>query len=935
MNVRKEPLVFALTVAVVGFLSWRQFFRAETPLRQGKGEAPVLERHPAPEVARSLAAPDARRIQRDPFSPPSNTRPLPPLELVEPPRRPLPVLRPPPWPAPAPRLYARLLAELPSVKPVDGLFAAAGEEDAEQRAASELLAQFGALKEQEKSAQDPKAAVLAAPGSKQPEPETADERAARLDSYRQLYDWIQLDEYDYLFGSIENKDRFALGSLERASEPVLLREVDPSSGRARFPGLAPVAYERARVRSYAFARTASNLIEQRRHELGPKLSRSSYSAAMRLAEDCIAARLDAPRALAMAEELYLALAAIDPQDPLPRLGLGRCLEAGYQFDRAFTTYEDLIRQFDHRAIVHLRMAGLLERFLLFDRARAEYETALARERGSCEVHWQYGRFLLARGEDAEARAHLEQASRFAPDDPDRKRERVEIRCDYGSALVRQGELEAARGVFAQALEADRTNQLALAGNVACALLAQADAAAALKPWADAGISGASWLLGGASAGAGLSDVGFELLLAGGLLDLRSGAFASARDRWLRAAKADPLRAGAAWRALSYLAEVTGAPEEAYRFADMAADADPTDAWALIQRGRLARARGDLETAESSLRAALASEVDLETALLELGDLCYAQGRYAECDRYLEQALELEPKRTQAHVLRGLAALHVGELAAARAAFDKALELDPAEPSARGGIAWCVYRGGNSKEALIQLRALDDRRRAEPESDAWRQWALAQLARISDHIEKTLMVDDFERSVLKNAWTADEGAGPVVSMLDGTVKVEGAFKEKGSVRVFQSVKSATQFVSIELDVRVAEGTQARAGLFVAREKERARATEVQTEARVSRHPDGQLQVRVVRSGELDAPESDVVGMNFPAGKWVRLRLEMAGDSAQPMINVLVDGVPVRERIPMPGFGTNTELRIGLFVAGEIGRTALVQMDNCAIVYRSGK
>ncbi|TAJ24845.1 MAG: tetratricopeptide repeat protein [Planctomycetota bacterium] len=935
---RKEPIVFLIAAGLVGVVAFRALGRADGRGVTSRGETPELVRHAAPDVARYLPRADERLIARDPFVPPSNTRPLPPLELQA---LPLPrawALFPPADFAPAPRLWSRLLAVVPEVREVPELFAAAVEASAggAQAEAAELLAQFGALSSGAGvDANTDLRGVVRSDKSDGKASETPEERAARLESYRTLYDWIQVNEYDPLFGAIRNRDRLGLNHADRAGEPIQFEELDPATGTPRMPGAKPIDYDRARVRSFGFADTVANRLDLRRHALGARLSRSLYLQALDLADDCVAARLDAPRALSIAEELYRSLAELDPEDPAPRLGLGRCYEAGFDFERALATYEDLARQFDHRALPHVRLAGLYERFLLFEKAEAELDLALARERSSYEVQWARGRYFLARGRERDALAALELAARFAPDDPDRKSERVAIRIDYGRALVANGELAAARDVLRTAVAAESANQPALVGWISAVMLEGGDVAKALADAQSLGSAAAAWLAGGGAANAALPNAEPELLLLAGLLDLRAGRFTEARDQFVRARGADPLREAAALCATSWLAEICGATEEAWSSIENAYLADPSDAWVLYQRGRLARARDDAQAAEAMLQAALGREIDCEAVLVELGRLCHDQGRYAEADRYYDQALRLSPKRASSHVLRGVAALEAGDLGAARKAFDAALALDPNEPTAAAGVAWCIYRSGNPKEALIQLRALDDRRRALPETDPWRAWAIAQVKRIADHLDKTLWTDRFDRTTLKNNWTSDEGAGPIVAMLDGTVKIEGQFKEPGQVRVFQTFKSASQFVSIEASVFIAPGSQARVGLFVAREKERAKGRELTAEARVSRHSEGQLQVRFIKAGEAEAPESDIVGTPFPLGKWVRLRIEIGGEEGQPTVTVLVDGVPVRENVAMPQLGrASTELRAGVFVEGEVGRSALVQLDDCDVVYRTG-
>ena len=91
---------------------------------------------------------------------------------------------------------------------------------------------------------------------------TPEQRAARIESWKKLHDWIRIHEGPPLFGQIRNDDRFTLRS--RADEPILFVEVDPETGQEKHPGMDPAPFGRERVLDFGFADTASNYIQVRR-----------------------------------------------------------------------------------------------------------------------------------------------------------------------------------------------------------------------------------------------------------------------------------------------------------------------------------------------------------------------------------------------------------------------------------------------------------------------------------------------------------------------------------------------------------------------------------------------------------------------------------------------------------------------------------------------
>jgi hypothetical protein len=273
------------------------------------------------------------------------------------------------------------------------------------------------------------------------------------------------------------------------------------------------------------------------------------------------------------------------------------------------------------------------------------------------------------------------------------------------------------------------------------------------------------------------------------------------------------------------------------------------------------------------------------------------------------------------------------VAEARAEFERALALEPGDPSASAGLAWCVYLEGNPEEALIQLADIEDRRRSEPEDDVWRVWARGRIAALQDHLQKVEWRDNFERKRLLNGWQTRESAGPQVSVEDGAAVISGQFTKVGDARIYREYPAGL-FVSIEASVWIEPGKDSvRAGLFAARERARKDTTEVIVEASVARHKEGGLQLGFTRSGQ--PPRTLDMQQSFPTGRWVRLKIERTGESADSAVTISMDGVPLIEDEPLASLGqTSTPLLVGLFVEGETGRAALVKMDDVSVVYRSG-
>jgi tetratricopeptide (TPR) repeat protein len=917
LALRKEQVVLIGAVAVLGLLVWRA---------QGKSgqKSPPVKKASAPELAHqnvpdpSLVLPAKRTIVppgRDIFSEPKDTRPLPPLDLVQPPIVPLAALRPPPVPGPGVSLYGKFLRV--RWQPVD---------------APDLFAEAAELSDAPVDV--PPAATGSSPGGAPSKPPagvaaTPEQMAAQLSSRKKLYDWYRMG--DYHFGQIRNNERYTLA--KRPNEDLLFVEFNPDTGQPKFPGQPPAAIPRKNVNDFDFAKTVPNEIEIRRAKFQNPLTVPEYDEALAFAEWCLERRLETPRALAVAEEMFARAAALMTQDPGPHLGLARVAEAKFEFEKAFNEYKGLIEgNLKGNPLPLVSLAQLEARFRMHDTAEARLFDAERLGRSNWKVQEALGRFLLSRGRAQEAVAHLRTASQYEPQEPEAKRARSRLRTALGAALLATGDAAEGKSWIEKALQADPTDQEAQAALVSAHLVAS-----------HAGGTNGTAV---AVAPEGDESQGFDLLLANGLALLSERTPASltkAKDSFVAAAAADPMRAYLPWRSLSFLAETTNHPEEAWRFADLAHENDPTDPWTLYQRGRLAATRDDLDGARDSFRAALDRDISFVDALAWLGVLSHRQGDYASAERYFERALALDPSLVDVQALRGVNFLEMGAIKDAEDTFKKVLAIDQDQPTARNGLAWCYYWRGDATEAMQRFRELDDNRRSFPETDPHRVYANAQIARITDHLEKSAWSDHFEgRSMLGNHWQIQENNGPTIALHDGMVTIEGTFKTQGRARIWQGI-SAADFVSIEARITIhGDGdnkTNSRVGLFVARETQRQNESRIDSEVTVSKHFDPlktTVQTRIMKQGEEEKEYTDVKGFEWKLGVPVLVRIERLGKEKEtPTVRILFDGVPVLDGASIPTLGrTTNELRVGVFAEGQIGRTVRVDVDDVEIVRRGG-
>jgi tetratricopeptide (TPR) repeat protein len=890
MNIKTEVAVFALFAAWAGWKASGLNADEVAPNRGRRGGgAQVYESVPSADLARALP-PMGRDswFSRDLFAPPSDTAPLPPLTLVLPPMEALSALAPPTAYGPGPK-GLHLLRRSADVRPVPGLFAGSDEV-----AGAAAVDEF-----------DPINPVDMSP----------EQRAARLEAFKRLYDWVVV-QGRLRFGQIRNKERF---DLARLNEQVLFVEIDPDTSLEVYPGQDPFKYERDMVSDFGLANTPANFIELRLREFEFPIRHGDYNDALEFAGRCVELRNDSPRALDVAKQMYKAAAEANPTEVAPQLGLARCYEVGFEFEAALGLYREITAgRFKTEAAPWARLGDLLADFRLFEPAEEAYREALRARSSNWEARWRYGRFLLGRGRAAEALDHLREASRR---EPDSRTARVDIRSTLGACFLHLGQVQEAYDTFSKARNADPDDDRGLAGMFSAALFLGEE----LQPDLTEAAQSAP-------------DASFDLLLAFGLQAIDQELWPSARLYLERATQADPFRAWMAWRALSWLAEITGNPEEAYSFIERAYLSQPTDPWTLYQLGRLLSQQDDPLGATAAFRAALDRDLDFVDALIGLGRLQQLAGEYESAERYYERALSVDGARPVVHSLRGFNHFQLGEPDAAGKDFERALVEARRQgislASAANGQAWSFYASGDSREARTRFAQLLDERRNEPEGDLHRAYADEQAKRIVDHESKEVWTDRFDRvATLGNAWSLDESDGIISVLRDGELWLEGQLDRSGQGRVYQTLP-AERFLSIEATITIHESVQATVGLFVARENVGS-SGEVRTVARVAlrRNGAGAVQAAFTRKGQHEAEVMDLPEQRWAVGEPMQVRIERRGEAGDTRVTLWLDGLPVLDDIEVQSLGrSQSPVRFGVFVQGDANRSAKIAIDNVNVVRR---
>ncbi|MDA1264598.1 MAG: tetratricopeptide repeat protein, partial [Planctomycetota bacterium] len=635
--------------------------------------------------------------------------------------------------------------------------------------------------------------------------------------------------------------------------------------------------------------------------------------AARFADRCVELRNDTDRALKVAEKMYRALTEANASDLEGFLGLARCYELGFRFDDAFSLYRSLTEgRFSTEPAAWARLGELMAQFRLFDRAEESFREGLRARRTDWEANWRFGRFLLDRGRADEAIEVLEQAALRQPTGVEWARTRAGIRADLGACLLHLGRVQESHDAFQGVVSSDPSDDRGLAGVYSAALFLEDAESPDLS-----------------TVGQDVAEASFDLLLALGLQAIDQQEWSLALRSLERAVRTDPFRAWQAWRALSWLAEITGHPEEAYSYIERAYLAEPTDPWILYQLARLLTQQGDVPGAMSAYREALDRNLNFADALIGLAHLSQLTGEFEAAERYYHRALSIDPGRPVVHSLRGFNHFSLGNTDLAGQSFQEARELDEQLWSAKNGLAWWFYATGRSGEAINQFGyVIND----APNGSDHRQYADDQVKRIQGHELKEVWTDRFDRvGSIQNGWSLDEKDGVISNLKDGQVWLEGVLDKNGRGRVYQQLP-AERFLAVEATVTIHDLRDLNGGLFVSKEQP-GRADEVRVTSKVALRRDkgGKVQVTFFRKGSSEEEVIDLPDHSWRDGEARRVRIETNADASHTRVSVYIDGLPVLQDLEIQSFGrSQNPVRFGVFVEGTQGRTARISVDDVNVI-----
>jgi len=125
---------------------------------------------------------------------------------------------------------------------------------------------------------------------------------------------------------------------------------------------------------------------------------------------------------------------------------------------------------------------------------------------------------------------------------------------------------------------------------------------------------------------------------------------------------------------------------------------------LLERGRLAEARGDTEQAIAGYRAALAESPNDAALKSRLGAALVLEGELKEAEALLRDVLRVQPYSAEAEHFLGRVEFQRGEVEASRLRFERAARLAPDSGTYRMYVAWAALEANEMTTALRELDA---------------------------------------------------------------------------------------------------------------------------------------------------------------------------------------------------------------------------------------
>lgn len=774
MNLRKEPVLFAIAVAIA-LWTWSSRGASKISDRVVAGEL-AYQALPAASVV--LASRDAdRRANEDPFREPSESSPLPPTRLPFPPLPPLPIVGVPLSPGQEAGAWFQL--RVAGGPPTPHAFATpdAGGSDGELPAGD--------------AAGDP--AEAAAPAN--PVVPAAQDENARFD---RLY---LAGQTRPLVGFVRNTspDKFEIAAMRGSVRVAVVFEMF-SAKTGRSLG-SPQQFEPERVDRVELADTLENRIEVARR--GLPAGQAGLPTRIEFLERLLTEAREQPWVYEEAERQARALIELTDGQEVGYRWLVRVFRAQGDLERELALYGTLPAGLAESAFRYRSQGVFDARLSLWADAESKLRRAVEIAPNDSRSLAELAQFLMRRGRAAEALPFAERAARnvLQVQEADARDRVGEI---VTSAYLAMGRIDDANQALARTSGGNGSAERSyLRGAVA---YAAGDIARAKELFERA-----------ASEGTILDPV-----LGLGACQLREAQFDRAKSSFEAVRDRAPLLRARALAALGLLFERTGHDDQALASLEEASRVDPGDPYVLYMLGRAQRLRGELDAAESTLRQALAVRDDIAAAYGEMALVLVEMHRQAgvagdhlaRAARYVDRLVELDARRG-AHLgyleMQGWVHFELGDMNEARRAFSSGAE--------RGsdlsllGLAILDYAQKRSGEAREQLASIEtDPGRAE----ATRRFARATLDRIDDHASKEQVRDGFARDQLGGLWANGGTLRPQIE--DGAVAVRqaqrGARPSEGYAR--RAVR-AMDFLRAEVTLVVRDvAATSEAGLRLAKE-----------------------------------------------------------------------------------------------------------------------
>lgn len=836
MQVRREQGLL-IAVVLLGALVWynRESDPPKIAVRPQIQEYAVEA--PPPTALLDASAVAAENSRRDLFREPSESVPLPPCTLDEPPATALPVV----WLPLVPGQHALAFAGL--------------------RGPGEV---------KEPVAFDPGAGAgldgNGAPGNGAPAPAPGPgAQAGGREEWERTYDLVETTKGDQWWGEIlnANKVRLARGIVD---VKVLMRWISPDTGRVVRESLE---IDPGEIKAVHLAKTLRNEVGLRELDVTKEVANLPVRA--ELIEWLLQQATREGWAYEKALELAHGYAAIAPNKIEGLRVVARVLRAAGRLTDEWQLFQTLPADL---ADSSFRWAGqgAIEALLGLD-AAAEPHLRQAVARGTDP--WAaiaLTDFLLTRGRTEEAVP----VARLAYKDRGMLRhadDQFALRRTLIAAYLAAGLLQEAREVASNL----PTANTALRGAVAYAAGDIEFAAGQFRAAIESNDMPGLAALGSAACAA------------------RAGKWQEAKAQFEGLADRDPMLRARALGGVALVLERTGNFDAAAAQLADALTVDPTDAYLAYLRGRALRLAGDFDGAAEQLAQALRRRDDLVEAMAEMAE---ADLRIAERDerraaeslvhamRYIDRCVALDQQLNGKPLprfleLKGLVHWRAGDPRVARQAFAAAQEAG--STYGQVGVALIDYAQGRTETARDQLSDLDKR----PLNDPFRDFGKATLAKINDHAEKVEIRDDFERDELGGRWDVTFTAGrqalrPTIDQ--GQMRMRGKV-ENQETAARRVIESAGDFVAAE--VMLERGVRDEASfeglrLLVGRD---ARKPDLQAKIGFANLADGVVPALQIWDGSADQATTDEDKAKF---EWRPLVIEASDGPHRLAFEFVPDG-----------------------------------------------